>query len=228
MPWTDLVDFRNNVIYNWKVNSSYAGEKARQNIVANYYKPGPATPEKVSHRIFNVFRAHDDLPFGEFYIAGNVMFGDEQVTNDNWNGGVDLNKGAVVQNVKSDKPFPFSPIEHETAVQAYQSVLRGSGASLVRDAVDRRIVKEVETGTATYRGSRANLPGIIDSQNDVGGYPALRSTPAPKDTDGDGMPDAWERKKGLNFDDAADGSAYQLSATFTNLEVYLNELVEKK
>ena len=225
VPWTDVVDFRNNVIYNWKVNSTYAGEKAEQNMVANYYKPGPATPEKVSHRIFNVFRAKDDLPFGQFYIADNYMFGNEQVTKDNWNGGVDLDEGAVLEKAKSDKPFPFCPIEQETAQEAYQSVLKGSGDSFVRDAVDQRIVKEVETGTATFRGSRGNLPGIIDSQTDVGGYPELKSKPAPKDSDGDGMPDSWEQQKGLNPKDAADGSAYKLSDAYTNLEVYLNELI---
>lgn len=228
VPWTDLVDFRNNVIYNWKVNSTYAGEKAEQNMVANYYKPGPATPEKLSHRIFNVFRAQESLPFGKFYIADNFMYGNEQVTQDNWNGGVDLDEGAVVAEAKSEKPFPFCPIEQETAEQAYRSVLKRSGDSFVRDAVDQRIVKEVETGTATYRGSQGNMPGIIDSQNDVGGYPQLTSKPAPKDTDGDGMPDAWEKANELNPNDASDGSAYKLSDAYTNLEVYLAELVEKK
>ncbi len=228
VPWTDLVDFRNNVVYNWKVNSTYAGEKAQQNMVANYYKPGPATPEKLDHRIFNVFRAQDDLPFGQFYIADNYVAGNEQVTKDNWNGGVDLDEGAVLEKAKSDKPFPFCPIEQETAEQAYHSVLEGSGASFVRDPVDQRIVKEVESGTATYRGSSGQLPGIIDSQTDVGGYPDLKSKPAPKDTDGDGMPDAWEAKKGLQANDASDGSAYKLSKAYTNLEVYLNELLETK
>jgi len=165
------------------------------------------------------------LPFGEFYIADNYMYGNKQVTENNWNGGVDLDEGAVLEKTKSDKPFPFCAIKQETAEQAYHSVLKGSGDSFVRDAVDQRIVKEVETGTATYRGSRGNLPGIIDSQTDVGGYPELESKPAPKDSDGDGIPDAWETKKGLNPNDAADGSAYQLSEDYTDLEVYLNELV---
>ena len=55
----------------------------------------------------------------------------------------------------------------EDAKDAYKAVLKGAGASKVRDAVDRRIVKEVKRGTATYRGSVNGLPGIIDSENDV-------------------------------------------------------------
>ena len=228
VPWTDLVDFRNNVIYNWKVNSTYAGEKAQHNIVANYYKPGPATPKKLSHRIFNVFRSDVRYPFGQFYIEGNYMEGNPDVTEDNWNGGVDLDEGAVLEKAKADHPFYFVPIHQQTAKEAFKFVLKESGASLVRDAVDQRVVHEVETGTATYKGSRTGLPGIIDTQEDVGGWPELKSKPAPRDSDGDGMPDEWENKHQLNPNDPQDGAACNHSSRYTNLEVYLDELVKTK
>ena len=67
--------------------------------------------------------------------------------------------------------------------------------------IDHRIVEEVKEGAAIY-GIKKN--GIIDSQNDVGGWPVLRSGPVPEDTDQDGMPDAWEKKKGLNPNDKSD------------------------
>lgn len=226
VPWTDLVDFRNNVVYNWSVNSTYAGEKAKHNLVANYYKPGPATPDKLSHRIFNVFRAQPSLPFGQFYIEGNYMEGNPEVSQDNWHGGVDLDEGAVLAKVKVDQPFWCVPIEEQSPQEAYKLVLAGSGASLVRDAVDQRVVHDVETGTTTYRGSVTGFPGIIDSQKDVGGWPGLKSKPAPKDSDGDGMPNEWESRHKLNPNDASDGPAYKLSKEFTNLEVYLDDLVE--
>jgi hypothetical protein len=86
--------------------------------------------------------------------------------------------------------------------------------------VDRRIVSEVESGTATYGD------GVIDSQAEVGGHPELHSLPAPVDNDQDGMPDAWETANGLDSQDASDRNETNLSGTFyTNLEVYLNGLV---
>ena len=66
---------------------------------------------------------------------------------------------------------------------------------------------------------------MIDQPKDVGGWPEYKTTAAPADTDGDGMPDEWEKKNGLNPNDAADGAVYGLSKEYTNLEVYMNSLV---
>jgi len=104
-------------------------------------------------------------------------------------------------------------------------VLQHSGANLYRDEIDQRIVEETRSGTATYKGSVSGLPGIIDSQEDVGGWPELESIEAPKDTDRDGMPDKWESEKGLNPNNAEDGSEFTLNQNYTNVEVYLNQLV---
>ena len=60
----------------------------------------------------------------------------------------------------------------------------------------------------------------------MGGYPRLQSLAAPLDSDQDGMPDEWEKSRGLDPDMASDCNATNLSGTFyTNLEVYLNGLV---
>ncbi|MGD9931690.1 MAG: polysaccharide lyase family 1 protein [Mangrovibacterium sp.] len=225
VPWNDLVDYRNNVIYNWGINSVYAGEKGQHNLVANYYKPGPATSKKVRNRVFNVFRSAERYPFGQFYIAENYMEGNETVSRDNWNGGVDLDEGAVLKKVKSAEPFFFVPIPKQTAHEAYKAVLKSVGASVKRDAVDARIIADVKNGTGTCMGKISQKPGIIDTQEDVGGWPELKSLPAPKDTDHDGMPDAWEEKHALDPKNAAEGNQYTLKEAYTNLEVYLNELV---
>lgn len=92
--------------------------------------------------------------------------------------------------------------------------------------MDTRIVKETREGTYTYTGSNGGKRGLIDSQKDVGGWPEYKMTTAWTDTDGDGMPDEWERKVGLNPDNGKDGTDYNLSPCYTNLEVYLNELVK--
>ena len=60
----------------------------------------------------------------------------------------------------------------------------------------------------------------------VNAWPALRSLPAPADSDNDGMPDAWEKKNGLNPADPSDASAISLHKFYTNIEVYVNSLVK--
>ena len=92
---------------------------------------------------------------------------------------------------------------------------------------DQRVIAETRGGTAAFKGSRTGLPGLPDSQKDVGGwdnYPEVRR-PAGWDTDRDGMPDAWERAQGLDPADAKDGAADRNNDGYTNLEDYLNSLV---
>jgi hypothetical protein len=97
---------------------------------------------------------------------------------------------------------------------------------LVRDSVDARIVDEVRTGTAhhgeTWGGGGK---GIINSQKAVGGWPELKSLPAPADADHDGMPDEWETTHGLNANDSSDSSRDRDGDGYTNVEEYLNSLV---
>jgi len=215
-PPNELVDFVNNVIYNWQSNSTYGGEKGNYNMINNYYKPGPATV-KTRNRILNPYEE-----LGKFYLSGNVLEGNKKVTADNWLGVIG-EKNAAVDKARVNKPFDVVSINQQNAHEAYKCVLKKAGANISRDAVDLRIINDVKTATATEGGDH---DGIIDSQNDVGGWPVLKSLPAPTDTDQDGMPDIWEQKHGLNPKNAADATLYKLSKDYTNLEVYLNSLVE--
>lgn len=236
-----FTDYRNNVIYNWGYQSLYGGEKQQKgndkfnfssfNIVANYYKPGPATqPGEVSYRIANPsYRSDED--YGRWYIANNVMEGNDKVSSDNWNGGVQTK--ISFDKIKLDAPWSSMPIIQHSAKDAYEIVLKSAGAILPkRDVIDARIVKETKGGYATFEGSykenhkvadKSKICGIIDTQEDVGGWPELKSLPAPKDSDHDGMPDKWEDSNNLdklNPDDrntlASDG--------YTMLEKYLNSI----
>jgi hypothetical protein len=102
------------------------------------------------------------------------------------------------------------------------------GANLPRyDAVDARTVKDVLARKTSFKGSKTGMPGIIDSQADVGGWPELKSTPAPADGDHDGMPDAWETAHHLDPADASDGAKVGDDG-YSNLEHYLNELAGAK
>jgi hypothetical protein len=57
----------------------------------------------------------------------------------------------------------------------------------------------------------------------VGGWPELKSLPAPADTDGDGMPDEWELRFKLDPRNAADGAQDADADGYTNFEEYLND-----
>jgi len=210
----ELVDFRNNVIYNWQHNNTYGGEGGRYNVVNNFYKAGPATQRNRRGQIIN-----PSEPYGKFYLSGNNLAGNPEVTADNRKG---INAKQPDQALVA-VPFAVIEIPTETAMDAYNAVLVSAGASLKRDVVDQRVIREVAEGVASLGKMK---DGIIDSQKDAGGWPELKSEAAPTDTDQDGMPDAWERSNGLNPDDKSDGNAYRLSKTYTNVEVYLNSLVK--
>ena len=91
------------------------------------------------------------------------------------------------------------------------------------------MIKEVRKGTFKPYGASfdGGGNGIIDSQDEVGGWPTLRRGRALKDSDGDGIPDRWERRRGLDPADPTDGAARTLSADYTNLEVYLESILPK-
>lgn len=221
-----LMDYRNNVIYNWGYNSAYGGELWPRNWINNYYKAGPATDEKVRARIF----LQKD-PRGKMFAEGNYVHGFPAITADNWKGGIDFapDGEATEATLRVRTPYVVAPVTTHPAVEAYERVLADAGCSLRRDAVDRRIVEEIRTGTARFGASyKGGGKGIIDSQADVGGWPELRSLPAPIDTDHDGLPDDWETAHGLDPHNAADGALINPATGYTRLEEYLHALVLKK
>ena len=236
-------DFRNNVIYNWGYNSCYGGERQQQgnekfnfsefNIVANYYKPGPATlPGEVTHRIANPGYRNEIDDFGHWYIAQNIVEGNNTVSSDNWDGGVQTK--IALEKIKRDEAWPSMPIKQHSAEEAFNAVIENAGARLPKqDAVDERIIKETREGNATYEGQSYKqthqiadgtiICGIIDTQKDVGGWPELKSEPAPADSDHDGMPDVWEEKNSLDPKNPDDRNKVGKEG-YTMLEEYLNSI----
>jgi hypothetical protein len=134
--------------------------------------------------------------------------------------------------IRMDQQADSGLVTTHAACKAYAKVLAFAGASQYRDDVDARYVNETKNGTATYCGSKTRLPGIIDLVSDVKGYTEENfptgCRAAGFDSDGDGMPDAWESANGLNPHDAADAVTTTLDTKgyYTNLEVYANSLVE--
>jgi hypothetical protein len=134
--------------------------------------------------------------------------------------------------IKMEQPAPTGIVTTHSAADAFEKVLAYVGASLYRDEIDARYMEEAKTGTATYKGSITQSPGIVDKVADVKGYTEANfgtgSHPAGFDSDGDGIPDEWEIANGLNPKNASDALTYSLDAKgyYTNIEVYANSLVE--
>ncbi len=198
-------DFRNNVFYNW--GGGYSGYDAdtaalvRYNFVGNSYVPGPDSKGQVAFKESNTL--------AKAYFADNSMAG--AVPADPWS----LVTGVQAPGYRQAAAIDVAPIVAEPAEVAYRKVLAGAGASRARDTVDTRVV----AGVAARNGR------IIDTMP-ADGWPMLRSTPAPVDGDGDGMPDAWERANRLD-PRKADGSAVGRDG-WTHLERYLNALAAER
>ena len=229
--WGDHLDLRNNILFNWRHRTIDGGDASSMvNVVANYYKPGPAVNNgPVRYRICKP--QHLDMYAeakrdGKWYVADNVVAGYPEVSADNWNGGVQFDEEdaeteaelvAVMRKVRATAPIPAVPITQHSAEEAYARVLGQAGATLPkRDPVDVRIVNMVRTGRCTHGN------GIIDLPQDVGGWPEYTSSPAPTDSDRDGMPDEWEEKFGLEPSDSSDGAKDADADGYTNVEEWLN------
>ena len=235
-----FIEFINNLNYNWGRSGApygadlYAGATRSHttNFMNNYYKPGPGTD--ASRVFFNLtIVAGANNP--QWYVAGNVMEGSPSLTASNWDGFA--NKPATLGLIKSDTLlFPplanvfngtwigYTPykINIQSAENAYSSVVDKVG-TVNRDSVERRIIREVKTGTSIFKASQGKW-GIIDKSYNAEGYLPYASATAPADNDRDGMADDWETSKGLNPADESDRN-WLTSEGYTALEVYLNSLM---
>ena len=198
------VSIFNNVIYNWKGNSTYGGESSNKygtdhrkyNLFNNYYKPGPVTPS--NHIWFlqpttSCSNCGGTILPGHFYMDGNVMHGMSDLTADNWKAG----KSSPVSVYISEADAAKIKEANRYATDTYQNVHTGAncldpvlnyaGASFARDGIDTRIAKETKDGTSTYQGSNTaasdrSTKGLIDTQTDVqdatwkNGWPVYTAT----------------------------------------------------
>ena len=253
----EYVDIRNNVYYNWNGEGCYGGEAQNTNIVNNYYKPGPATSDNRKNRIAKVGVYGDnyggeyepyELTWGKFYIDGNTAEGDDVVSEDNWETGVfgQMTKGNDVPDdvwAKREEIYSAEPVVEaghvttSSATDAYDKVLEYAGACNYRDAIDELIINDIKDGTASCTSS-GNSSGFINDPIDV--LPALSGYTDPfevlttdtsidiTDTDGDGIPDYWEKEHGLDYQYSSDGNMKTLDVNgkYTNVEMYLNSLVK--
>ena len=252
--WNGIFNFCNNVVFNWVHRSMDGGDwSALYNVYNNYFKPGPATPTTgpISHRILKPeagLSRNERKKYGRVYCEGNIMEGNERVTKNNWDGGVQTESN---EDAGPEEPYfhwytkhPHPYYTEMTAQEAYGYVLENAGATFpCRDILDQRVIEEVKTGKPYYAKDAKpdtvqfkyrRLPkdswtiGIISDPQQYGGLPEYGKWKPYKDSDGDGMPDKWEKANGLNPNDASDANKDCTGDGYTNIEKYINGISTKE
>lgn len=224
------VDIRNNVVYNWYDSIAY-GDIEKVQIVSNYFKKGGAS---ITDTFFSLKAENVTDVNRKAYLSGNKVIDNNKVVLDSnndgqWNLVENTLQDYTIDEAKSDDTLFESYVNTLSADESYENIIDNVGATLPkRDYIDNRYIEELVSGKSTYVGSKSGLKGIIDSQEDVGGYPNetnFKGGEALVDTDHDGMPDEWELEHGLNPEYYYDACQIYLSDEgYTNIELYINEL----
>jgi pectate lyase len=208
------MEFINNVIYNWGGSGFVGGHSSanhHQDLINNYFIAGPNS----SRSFLTQFSATDHV-----YQSGNVV----DLNLDGILNGTSI-ADSVLKNAKATlmekkQNIPLVAVNAESAADAYKTVLASAGASLKRDSIDRRLI--------SYLKSLGKAGQIVWTETQAGGHPKIASQKPEQDTDHDGISDTWEKAHKLNPNDAADGQLFPKKSKYTNLELYLNDLVSHK
>ena len=216
-PAACFLEFRNNVLYDFGGGGYNHAEATKMNYVGNYI-----IPQGNREYSFSIRKPYGPENLTRIFLADNLNTASPDATADNRRLLRVIESAGPASNALVAQPFPVpaeNAVKTDRPAEAYERVLAEAGAIRPRrDSVDARIVQEVRN----QRGK------IINSQNDVGGYPEYRSAPPPDDKDNDGMPDEWEKKHGLSSQDASDHNLDPDGDGYTNLEEFLNETNPRK
>lgn len=236
------VDYRNNAVYNWGSNSTYGGEGGHFNMVANYYRKGPASRDRRYFIDANGIYTSSSTDYGYpyLYLSGNYYYDYPDMTaqdgvywhDDGTNTPPDPERLLSAQLPLSGPAGQTVYTTTHSAADAFARICEVGGASLVRDAVDERACSDAQSGTASVTdGGNGSTGGIIDTPSAAGGWPEYSAdTPNEAndktDTDGDGMPDWFEEQFGLEVSaDDAGAVTIDIHGRYTNIEMYLHYLV---
>jgi len=208
------IQYVNNVVYNWGVEGYVGGHGAEPHfadLIGNYFIKGPDS---------------SDSFIGEFTKTDHTYQSDNLVDLDR-NGKLDGHPATMAdfERVNADvvaapQLTPDVPVHSGPAKDIVAEVAKDAGDSLCRDAVDQKLVGEL----LSFGTSGA----LIADETADHGHPETIAFHAPKDSDGDGIPDAWERSHHLNPHDPADAKSLDSKTGYSYLEIYLNELAAKK
>jgi hypothetical protein len=202
--YADQLEFINNVVYNRRntlMRVRNQGGVKRTNIINNVFMRGPSW--NGSWPVIMI-QSKDNADGTTVYMSGNDI-------------GAYPTLSSTSAYIIRTPAFAGTGITPMPPADAKQWVVGNVGARpWNRDAVDARLVNQIVTNSGG---------AMIDSPSQVGGYPILRGT-APVDSDGDGMPDAWEIQRGLNPNAASDAHLDRNGDGFTNIEEYINSFYE--
>ncbi|HEY2760939.1 MAG TPA: hypothetical protein VGI75_09350 [Pirellulales bacterium] len=198
------VQYVNNVVYNWQVGGydlAHSAGISFHELIGNCFIRGPVTGDRGPWYQAN---ANDQV-----FAQGNLLDSEP------------LADPAGVTMLATDWAKPAAPVSIQPASEAYDAVVATAGCSLHRDALDRLLIESLKTRTGKLIDSQTDLAAEVGG----GGFGELKSGDAPVDTDGDGIPDAWETSHGLDLRDASDANKLDKSG-YTMLEIYLNSLTK--
>ena len=236
------VDYRNNAVYNWGSNSTYGGEGGHFNMVGNYYRQGPASRNRAYFIDANGIYTSNGTDYGYpyLYMDGNHYVQYPDMTAEDgvyWHDHGTNTPPDASRLLSSLLPIsgPDGQAVYTTthsAQDAFALICKTGGASLVRDEVDDRACLDAQTGTASCSdGGNGSEGGIIDTPSAVGGWPEYSADTENEsndktDTDGDGIPDWFEEKFGLDTEsDDSKSMTIDIKGRYTNIEMYLHYLV---
>ncbi|GAB3452763.1 pectate lyase [Massilia terrae] len=204
------IQYVNNVVYNWGVTGYVGGHSASDHyadLIGNYFIAGPES----NQNFIGQFAKTDHI-----YAQGNFYDGERNGKLDGRPVVADEFDRAGAHVIAQPTLKPDIAVHVESTADLVQLVAANAGHNMCRDAVDQHLIDELLSFGAAGK--------FIKDETEVGGLPAQIKGIAPKDTDGDGIPDDWERSHGLDPHDASDGPAIDKRTGYSHLELYLNEL----
>lgn len=204
--------FLNNVVYNYQAGFTTGNTSGHfaDDVINNYFITGPSTTS-ASNAFYQVDSSQ------KIYGTGNMI---DSNKDSKLNGSTITDyDGASMQS--SVQLTSTTQIPVTSAADAYAHDLANAGDSLHRDSVDAYMINEVASlGTQGRMWSHQTSDGLSNS-----GYGTLNSGALPTDSDGDGIPDAWEISHGLNPYDASDSASIDPKTGYAYIEDYANSLV---
>lgn len=205
----DGVEILNNVVYGWVNAAVEFGETTtRTHIIGNYFK----SIESSSTDEINIPKLMS--PQSSVYTFDNFVDDPRFIP-----ASTNVHIFSLPNFLLAKKiVFQESGVVMDFPQVAYQKVLDNSGAvTPARDQIDRWVIEDV----INRKGS------VINSQNEMGGWPIILGIPYPEDTDGDGIPNEWEIKNGCDPNNPYDASNYTIRASsgYTWIEEFINSLI---